>query len=120
MPSPYANTGVVDQRDAITRALMNISSPPPQTPMPQMPQQTTPQMGMPQMPPQGAPPQGMPIGGGTVSTQMPLAPGVSPQGGVPQQTGMAPVMPQGMPPGASLGASPQMPQPGMMPQGPQR
>jgi len=51
MPDPYQNTGVMQQRDAITAALMNIQNPPPQTPPPQMPQGMPPPMGG--MPPSG-------------------------------------------------------------------
>ena len=84
--------GAPNQRDAITRALMNIQAPPPQTRMPQMPppQQAIPQM--PQMPPPGAPPMGTPMPQAPPSS-MPLSPGMSP----PMGAG-APPMPQGMPP----------------------
>ena len=78
MPDPYQNTGVMQQRDAITQALMNIQNPPPQTPPPQMPQGMPPPMGgPPPMPPPGAPPQGVPPPQ-TPPVAMPLSPGMQP------------------------------------------
>ena len=101
MPDPYQNTGVMQQRDAITQALMNIQNPPPQTPPPQMPQGMPPPMGgMPQMPPPGAPPQGVPPPQAPPMA-MPLSPGVQP----PMGAG-APPMPQ---PQQGMAPSPQMP-----------
>lgn len=111
MPSPYQNTGVDQQRDAITAALMDINQPQPQTPMPQMPQLNA-MPGLPQTPMPGAPPQGAPIGGAMPPQQAPLAGATPPmQGGLLQQPGGA-----AMQPGAN--AMPQMPmqQTGTMPQ----
>jgi hypothetical protein len=109
MPSPYQNTGVEQQRDAITQALMQINSPPPQTPLPQMPQ-FNPAPQMPQMPAPGGPPQGAPIGSGAMPQQAPLAAPAPPMGGMMQQPGGGM-----MQPGAN--AMPQAPMPSMKPPG---
>jgi hypothetical protein len=88
MPDPYRNTGVIDRRDAITKALMGIAAPPPRAAPPQMPLYKPP-MGLPQMPPQGAPPMGAPPPQG-LPQNLPLTPGV-------------PAMRPGMgPPGAGM------------------
>jgi hypothetical protein len=97
MPDPYRNTSVIDQRDAITKALMGIASPPPQSRPPMMPGYRPP-MGLPQMPPQGAPPVGAPPPQG-LPQSMPLTPGVPP---------MRPGMP-GMVPGGGAGSAGPMP-----------
>jgi hypothetical protein len=109
MPDPYLNTGVMDQRNAITRALMNVASPPPRSAPPMMPQYR-PSMGTPQMPPPGAPPRGAPPPQG-LPQSMPLTPGVP-----PMRPGMA--MP-GMSGGAigSVGPMPLNPNPMQRPGG---
>jgi hypothetical protein len=96
MPDPYRNTGVIDQRDAIAKALMSIASPPPQSRPPMMPPYRPP-MGLPQMPPQGAPPMGAPPPQG-LPQSMPLTPGVPP-------------MRPGMPPAGMAGAGSAGPMP---------
>jgi hypothetical protein len=90
MPDPYRNTSVIDQRDAITKALMGIATPPPRSVPPQMPPYRPP-MGLPQMPPQGAPPMGAPPPQGLPQT-MPLSPGVPPMRPGMAGTGMTPGM----------------------------
>ena len=105
---PYQNTGVMDQRDAITRALMNIASPPPQSALPQMPQGGAAIPQLPQMPPAGAPPQGAPIPGMPPPT-MPMGPSAGPI--------QAPQVPQTMGAPPPMAGAPPMPTQGMPPQG---
>ena len=90
----YGYGGAGNPRDAITRALMQITAPPPQTRLP--------------TPPPVPPPAPSPMPGAA-----PLASGAAPQ---PGMTGAAPTpsMPAGMPGG--LGASPGMPTPMGAPQ----
>jgi small nuclear ribonucleoprotein B and B' len=97
MPDPYRNTSVIDQRDAITRALMGIASPPPQSRPPMMPGYRQPVGGLPQMPPAGAPPMGAPPPQG-LPQSMPLTPGVP-----PMRPGM---VPPGAGPGAAMPLNP--------------
>lgn len=114
MPIDYSNPNFAgSQRDAITRALMNIAMPPPPTGMPgQYGATQSPQVpgvqgpivppaggGLPQDPMSaGIPPQGQMGGMGQTGVQGPQAPGAPPQ-----------VMPQA--PGMGRGGLPQGPMP---------